>query len=351
MQSLSTHSPSWIIRCALIKVVLAGLLFTVGAIVSADDVPIRVNAANLKSLQLMQQNRAPASVLSGNQSVISAQVSAQIVDVLVDVGDQVKKGAKLANLEASDYGLALEQARATLKSIDARIVLANDRFERAKELSGSQYISADDLMARQTDVTVLGADRIAQQVVIKIAKNNVARTRLLAPFDAAVVARTAQLGSYVTPGDAMFELVQMNGREVEARVSSDLIASLNQKSSVSYLHNGTQWPLKLLRITPVVETNSGIQRVRLGFTSEPAPIGSSGQLQWSNDRGLLPADMLVKRSGKLGVFIADNGQARFHEISAAQEGRPVELSLPENTLLVTDGRFRLQDGQRIELVE
>lgn len=330
---------------------MAGLLLVVGALTFADEAPVSVAAARLSTLQLVQQNRAPASVLSGNQSIISAQVSAQIVEVLVDVGDQVKKGARLANLEASDYELTLEQARATLKSIDARIVLAKNRLDRANELSGSQYISDDDLLARQTDVTVLSADRVAQQVVIKIAKNNLARTRLVAPFDAAVVSRTAQLGSYVTPGAVMFELVQMDGREVEARVSSDLIASINQKSTVSYLHNGSEWPLKLLRVTPVVETSSGIQRVRLGFTSEPAPIGSSGQLQWSNDRGLLPADMLVKRSGKLGVFIADSGTARFHEIAAAQEGRPVALSLPGDTLLVTNGRFRLQDGQRIELVE
>lgn len=315
-----------------------------------DPEAVVVRVQPLAEITTAQRQFAPATVTAANRATVAARLAANIDSVDVEVGQQVKKGQVLARLDRRDYELALLQARAQLASTDAQIAQASLRLKRANELSGNQYISADDLLARETDVTVLTANRASNNVAIRIAENDVAKTRIEAPFDAVIVARFAQVGSYVTPAAPMFELVQLDAPEVEARVSSSLIDGIKSGRVLRFERNGQLWPLTILRVSPVVSSESGAQLVRLGFSQEMAPVGSSGRVTWQDTGGLVPADMLVQRGQSLGVFVADGNRARFHVIDSAQEGRPASTTLAPDTSIVTLGRFKLQDGQPLKIV-
>jgi len=60
--------------------------------------------------------------------------------------------------------------------------------------------------------------------------------------------------------------------------------------------------------------------------------------------GMLPANLISRRNGVLGVFLLDAGKARFAPLPSAQEGRPVRVELPAASRVITLGRDRLQDG-------
>lgn len=317
---------------------------------AASDTTVVVRVQPLAEITTAQRQFAPATVTAANRATVAARLAANIDAVNVEVGQRVEKGQVLARLDSRDFELALQQAKAQLASTEAQIEQARLRLKRANELSGNQYISADDLLARETDVSVLLANRTANNVAIRVAENDVSKTRVTAPFDAVVVARFAQVGSYVTPATPMFELVQLNAPEVEARVASDLIAGIESGYRIRFERNEQSWPLAILRVSPVVMTESGAQLVRLGFTEDSAPVGSSGRVSWRIAGGLVPADMLVQRGQKLGVFIVENNRARFHPIDGAQEGRPAATRLAPDTPIVTLGRFKLQDGQSLDIV-
>ncbi|MEM7081168.1 MAG: efflux RND transporter periplasmic adaptor subunit [Pseudomonadota bacterium] len=309
-----------------------------------------VNVATLADVQVAQRQFAPADVIAANRAIVAAEVAANIDSVAAEVGQRVKKGDVLAQLDQRDYQLALEQAEAQLASTNAQIDQANLRLKRAQKLSGNQYISADDLLARETDVVVLTANRAANNVAIRIAKNNLDKTQIRAPFDSVVVARPAQVGSYVTPAAPMFELVQLDSAEVEARVASNLVAGIESATALRFERNGEFWPVRLLRVSPVVASESGAQIVRLAFAQQAAAVGSSGRFSWQDAGGLVPTDLLVKRNGELGVFIAEGDRARFYAVAGAQEGRPAAVGLDPSTTIVTVGRFKLQDGQLLNIV-
>lgn len=313
----------------------------------SPDQPVVVNVQPLSELTTAQRQTAPALVLAANRAVVAARVAANIERVNVEVGERVKKGQLLAQLDAIDYELALEQAKAQLESTDAQIQQADLRLKRAKELSGNQYISADDLLARETDVVVLTATRAANRVSIRTAENEVSKTRIAAPFDAVVVGRMAQVGSYVTPATPLFELVQLDRPEVEATVATDLIDALREGQTLRFERNGQFWPLKLERISPVVVSDSGAQLVRASFTQESAPVGSSGRISWQDQGGMIPADLLVRRGNELGVFVLNGDRVVFSALEGAQEGRPAATTLSPSSPVVTIGRYKLQDGQRV----
>lgn len=264
-----------------LPVILAVFLASFGAFAQSeapDLEAVAVRVQPLAEITTAQRLFAPATVTAANRATVAARLAANIDSVDVEVGQQVEKGQVLARLDRRDYELALLQARAQLASTDAQIAQASLRLKRANELSGNQYISADDLLARETDVTVLTANRASNNVAIRIAENDVAKTRIEAPFDAVVVARFAQVGSYVTPAAPMFELVQLDAPEVEARVSSSLIDGIKSGKDLKFERNGEFWPLTILRVSPVVSSESGAQLVRLGFAKEAAPVGSSGRV-------------------------------------------------------------------------
>ncbi|MFK8030095.1 MAG: efflux RND transporter periplasmic adaptor subunit [Gammaproteobacteria bacterium] len=320
-----------------------------GNAADAGNTPVVVKVQPLSDITTAQRQFAPAIVLAANRATVAARVAANIEEVEVEVGQRVEKGQVLARLDRRDFVLALEQAKALLASTDAQIEQANLRLKRARELSGNQFISADDLLARETDVVVLTANRSSNNVAIRIAENDLVKTVVVAPFDAVVVARFAQAGSYVTPATQMFELVQLDSPEVEAQVGTDLIDSVKQGRALRFDRNGSDWPLSLLRVSPVVVTDSGAQLVRLAFEQSNAPIGSSGRISWLDAGGMIPADILVRRGSELGVFVAEGNRARFHVVTGAQEGRPASTTLALDTRVVTIGRYKLQDGQRITI--
>jgi len=55
----------------------------------------------------------------------------------------------------------------------------------------------------------------------------------------------------------------------------------------------------------------------------------------------------VRRDGRLGVFVVNDGRAHFTPLADAQEGRPVGVSLPASTHVVVNGQLVLKDGARV----
>ena len=92
-----------------------------------------------------------------------------------------------------------------------------------------------------------------------------------------------------------------------------------------------------------------VVRARLAFVDDSAPIGASGQLAWVESSGRLPVDLIVQRGTDLGVFVVEDSTARFVALPNAQAGRPVDVNLPHDTLVVSRGQGRLQDGDALQV--
>lgn len=306
--------------------------------------PVPVDVERLGDLRVERELRAPASVLSANRTVVTSEVTALIKMVLADVGASVKKDAILVRLDNDNASLALAQARASLEALDAQIVQAKWRLEQAEDLLTRNFISDDELVGRQTDLAVLQANRHGQQVAIQVAELALARTSIRAPFDATVVQRQAQVGHFAQPGTQLLTLVQTHAREVDVEIDPRYSAGLASVLNLRYVSLGREYPIELLRLSDVIEKDTRKLRARFSFTDDAAPIGSSGEIAWTEISGVVPVTLIVQRGSAFGVFLVQNGKAAFLEIPGAQEGRPAVLNLPDDTLIVSRGHVRLQDG-------
>jgi multidrug efflux system membrane fusion protein len=311
---------------------------------------VSVSARPLSDLLVDSERRAPAKVLSANRAAITSEVSAIVKTVHRDVGADVGKGELLIELDSANARNALAQAEANLAAIDAQIVEAKSQLAKAEELLEQNFISDEVFITRQANLTVFEANRVGALAAIDQARLDLARTRITAPFDAAIVERQAQVGSFAQPGSPLVTLLQTDSREVDVELDPRYAINVPTVSNLRFISQGREWPVEVLRVSSVIDVTTRVVRARLAFVDEQAPIGASGQLAWIESSGRLPVDLVVQRGGKLGVFVVENNTASFVVLPNAQAGRPVDaVGLPQDTLVVSRGQGRLQDGDTLQV--
>lgn len=296
------------------------------------------------------ERSAPAAVVGKNEARLSAEVAATIQALPVDVGQTVKIGEVVARLDPRDAELALERASAAQAQSTARHAQAQAQYERARVLREKNFYSAEALTLRETELTAAAADLRAATAQRETARRALGKHTLRAPFDAVVRARSGQVGELAAPGTVLLTLVSDRELELAAQLQPRDAESLKLAISPapSFASSSGKHELKLLRVSPALSRESRSIEARLLFVGSPPAAGTEGRLFWRDSQAHLPADLLVRREGRYGIFIAADGKARFHVLPTAQEGRPAALDLPPETSVVTQGRHALQEGMALQ---
>lgn len=306
--------------------------------------------AKLADVVIHPERSAPAAVVGKNEARLSSEVAAAILALPVDVGQRVAKGAVVARLDSRDAALALERAEAGLAQAQARHAQAAAQFQRAQTLREKNFYSAEALTLKETEFAAAVADRRAAVAQRDTARRVVDKHTLVAPFAAVVRARSGQVGELAAPGTVLLTLVSSDALELAAQLQPQDAAAFQSAvpPAPTFTRDGKHHELKLLRVSPAQNRESRSVEARFSFDGMPPAAGTEGRLVWQATDAWLPADLLVRRNGQLGVFVAVDGKAKFHALPGAQEGRPTPLDLPAQTQIVTQGRHALQDGQSLE---
>jgi RND family efflux transporter MFP subunit len=301
----------------------------------------------LETLLQPARGDAPATVVSLNDAWLEAEISAPIVALGKRVGDAVASGETVVRLDCRRFDREQELAAAKVEVLTARENLAAQRLERARGLRRSKNIAEESFNEREAEFAGAQAETQTQQVALSIARDNVARCEIKAPFAGVVTARPAQLGEFAAPGKQLLRLLDTTTVELSAQLPVRNIASLQQADDATYRHNEQTYPVQVRAIVPSVETGTRAQEIRLTFNGPAPPPGASGRLHWQLDTGLLPAEYLVRRADGLGVLVARDGTAAFVPVAGAREGRPAPVDLPPHTQVITAGRYSVSHGDAI----
>ncbi|MDQ3511221.1 MAG: efflux RND transporter periplasmic adaptor subunit [Pseudomonadota bacterium] len=315
----------------------------------AQDTARPVSVVRAGEQVLPRRGTAPAEVRSANESDLSADVSARVEAVVVEVGSTVARGDTLLRLDDRDYRLALEQTDARAAAAQARLTLATRRLERARTLLEGRYVSRDEVQALQAERDSAAADLRVAQADRSVAARNVAKTRIVAPFDGVVVERFAQVGTLAASGSPLLRMVQTEGIELEASIPSDTAAGLAEATQLHFEHARQRYPVRLLRLGSVVERAARTQVARLAFLDDPAPVGSAGTLVWQAPGQRLSPDLLVTRDGINGFFLVQQGSAVFRPVPEAQTGRAFDVAITPDALLVVAGQQALKHGDAVQV--
>jgi len=336
----------------LLSLSFSTYLITVnGAELGIEETPAHpVSMTPLDDILFYPSREAPATVVSLNNSLISAEISGEIIELLVQIGDEVKKEDVLAKIDCEPYEIAKQRANSALNAGYARNKYAKQRLKDAEKLRKSKTISTDQLNLRSSEASALASDVGVLNADLKETIRRISKCIITAPFDAVVIDRLASVGDYTTSGTPLVKLLDLNNLEVSGKIQQQDVDSLETAKTVSFIVSGKEHPVELRTIVPLVDSRIRSFEARLQFTEQASPSGSAGRLSWTSPHAHIPADYLVQRNGELGVFIVDNGKAHFHIIDNTGNGLPAPIDLPATTQIITTGRFGLVNGQLINVI-
>ena len=332
---------------ALLLTLAAALVLPAYAQVDTSPAAPAIVIKPLSEVALYPEREASAQAVSLNESRIAAEISGRIEAIPVRVGERVARGTVLVRIDCRDHELVRERADTNIKAVRARLSLAEQQLARARELGANGFFSKEALAARETEVQVLRAEGEQARNQLATAQRAIDKCTVRSPFPAIVRARLGQVGELAAPGSPLVALSDAGRIVVSAQVQLTDAASLSKARELRFSGDGGARALALLRISPAIAPQARTVEARLRFRGEPAAAGASGSVIWRDSQAHIPADLVVRREGKLGVFVEARGVARFHPLAAAQEGRPTPVDLPPEARIVVLGQLALRDGQRL----
>lgn len=328
------------------------------------QVAVPVSVAEIVTQPVYREVEITGSVTSPHVADLSMATAGLIESILVDDGDRVTRDQNLVLLDLSLARQQLDGAKAQLASERARLADAQRRLKEAEKVGSRGGIAETLVESIRTEVAqaeagvgIAGASAAQQQTIVD-------RHTLKAPFAGVISKREADIGEWVTPGQAVLQLVATENLRLDFAMAEDFLSVVTPDVPVDFRLNAT--PGQSFRgtvkaIVPVADTSartfllrvipetaiakmmpgqSAVARIRLNTGVEAPVVPEDALLRYPNGRTVVWA---VEQSGSEVI-------AREKLVSAGDSfGGMIAITsgLQSGSQVVVRGNESLQDGQRL----
>jgi RND family efflux transporter MFP subunit len=324
-------------------------------------------ALTVTVVQPEQQNWKQTFTANGNiaawqEVVIGSELSGQrLTRVNVNVGDEVKRGQVLAEINSDTIRADLAAAKASYAEAQAVLADAVTNNKRIQQLRNTGAISAQELTQYQTSQATAQARLDASRAQIESNQLRLAQTQVISPDNGVISARTATVGSLAQTGQELFRLIRDHRLEWRAEVTTSDLYKLKQGMNARIFSPDPAQPSitgKVRIIAPVIDpqTRYGLVYVDLPAT-QAFRMGMfvKGEFDLGEKPALtIPQTALLLRDGFAYVFIVGkNNRVAQQKVTVGRRlaDRVEILDLPANVKLVASGTGFLTDGDLVTVAK
>ena len=324
-------------------------------------------ALTVTVVQPEQQNWKQTFTANGNiaawqEVVIGSELSGQrLTRVNVNVGDEVKRGQVLAEINSDTIRADLAAAKASYAEAQAVLANAVTNNKRIQQLRNTGAISAQELTQYQTSQATAQARLDASRAQIESNQLRLAQTQVISPDNGVISARTATVGSLAQTGQELFRLIRDHRLEWRAEVTTSDLYKLKQGMNARIFSPDPAQPAitgKVRIIAPVIDpqTRYGLVYVDLPAT-QAFRMGMfvKGEFDLGEKPALtIPQTALLLRDGFAYVFIVGkNNRVAQQKVTVGRRlaDRVEILDLPANVKLVASGTGFLTDGDLVTVAK
>jgi RND family efflux transporter MFP subunit len=337
-----------------------------------------VNASPVESREWTVTVPVSGSLRSDSIVEVKSEVSGRLIATYFNEGDMVQRDQLLAEIDPTNYKLAVDQARAALTVAQAgleRSIVSADHARREKEradnLLKSGGITQRDHQAAETGVREAEAQvRLAEAqcgqsgVAIAIAEKALKDCRILAPASGHVQKRFLDKGSYLTAGSSVYTLVDNSRLELECPVPSYRLAELRLEQRVTFTTptwGERSFEGSVSAINPMVESDNRSTRVKVRVANPGGKLRSGMYARGDIRIRREPKALVVPRSALLtereeassgNVFVVKDGKAtrRTVQVGGIQQDRVWVLQgLQQGELVIDEIGPALREGSAVRL--
>jgi membrane fusion protein (multidrug efflux system) len=281
-----------------------------------------------------------ASIINSPKSVyLLAESSGQLTNIYFNNGGQVKEGELLAQIDDL-------VAKSNLDSAIANLNLAKLKADRAQKLYQANAASQANLDQATSELAKSEADLVR-------AKDDLRKTKILAPFDGIVGFKLKQEFEMVNIGDKIFRIEQFNPLETEFRLPRKFYSSLKLGDKVEYLiDNQTNAVGYVKAISEVINLEDESFSVRASIDNPdnkiiPGTFTSIDVMANTHEAIIVPQQAIVFTEKEPIIYILQDGKVHAVPIKTGsnfQDMIEIKSGITENTLVIISGQMKLYEG-------
>ncbi|SES78847.1 RND family efflux transporter, MFP subunit [Stigmatella erecta] len=343
------------------------------AALPAPDASQTSNALGVKAIApatKLEANvmQATGQLRSKQEATLSARASGPLTRVLVKVGDKVKKGQVLAQLDTDTLQIAVEQASAARSAAAALLDGATIDVERARKLATSGSLAQSGLDKAEVGFRQAQAQAAQAAAAYKNAQQMLKDASIVAPFDGVITARNKNVGDMVNTSTSIFGIVDTEGLEVRVLVPEAIIDRIQQGTVAqgSLNPSGARFEVKVANLGAVIDPQSRTVEVLAdvvpGKSEATLRPGALVELDFSavageaaGDQGLFLPAQAVSSKGQQGfVWVVQDGKVQRRDVKVQRVlpgyVRVVE-GLSSQEQVVADASLPMKDGTAVRVVQ
>ena len=300
---------------------------------------------------------ANGNIAAWQEASIGAEVNGlPIREVLVNIGDSVKKGQVLVRFSTSTIDADVAQAEANLAEAKAAAAEAAGNASRARSIQDSGALSKQQIEQLFSAESTTKARLEAMEAAVKTQEIKLRQTVVVAPDYGIISARSASVGQIAAPGQELFHMIQQGRIEWRAELSADYGQVHKGTAARITLPNGKEIKGTTRTMAPTVDNNT---RNTVVYVDVPAGSAKPGMfargyfILGKTDVLTLPSDAIVMRDGFAYLMQVENSRVKQSKVKLGQRnGTQVEIiNLPaaDGEYVANGGSF-LSDGDLVKVV-
>ena len=303
----------------------------------------------------------PGSVQPERRADVRAEVSAIVLQVPRENGDPVRRGELLVRLDDTAIRDGLASAEATSRAAGQAYEQAERQFERVKTLRGSGMASVQQLEDAEVRRNNSHGDFEATKARVVLARQQLQRTEVRAPFDGIVSDRKVSAGDTAQIGKELLRVIDPASMRLEGMVSADHIGSVKAGQAVSFRVNGygeQDFAGKVKRVNPAANATTRQVEVLVDFVGPKQPklagLYAEGRVETDSATSLtIPATAVVRDGDTASAWRVQDAKLRKVAIRIGERDSRsgefvVKAGLAEGDKVIRYPTALLKDGQAVQ---
>ena len=301
------------------------------------------------------------TLFAKDEATIGAEVEGSVEKTLVDFGDRVKAGQELALIDTKSYEAMAGLAAANLAKARATAGNAEKELKRIEALGG--VASQSDRDKATSEAEQARAEIKAVEANEAIAKLNLERSHVRAPFEAAVAERIASAGDFKKIGEPLFRVVNDGVLKYIVQAPERYAAHVQKGQLVTFTVDafGTnKFEGKVFLISPQVNTTTRAFAFGALVQNPDRKLRAStfarGELVLERNvpTPVVPLDAVVSFVGISKVFVVENDVAKPRTVELGRvinNQQEILSGVKPGESIVISGQSKLYDGAKVRVKE
>ncbi|MDQ3262021.1 MAG: efflux RND transporter periplasmic adaptor subunit, partial [Pseudomonadota bacterium] len=307
-----------------------------------------VKVAMVRESAVTDDVTAVGTLLADESVVIRPEIAGRIVKIHFSEGQPIAAGAALVSMDTSDL-------RAKLAANEADVTVNRQRFDRARNMFGQNFMSQQAVDEANSNLS--RAMALKQETLAQLAK-----AEIRAPFAGTLGLRKVSNGAYLRAGDDIVALEDISALKLDFRVPEVFLSKITKDQDVNVrvdTYPKDTFSGKIYAVEPAVDvqTRTGMLRARIPNPDNKLKPGMFSRvtliLEKRGTALVIPEQAIVPKGNETMVVKVVDGKAEFVPVTIGRR-RPGEVEIVKglavNDTVVTDGQIKLQPGAPVTVM-